>query len=73
VGETEQAAIKLQKLRARVEDHLKAVAGRETESLKNIQTYTVQAWLDKDRAEKDERAFVALANSLVSCPRNRER
>lgn len=46
--------------------HLKAVAGRETKSLKDIQTFTVQAWLEKIAQEKMARNSMRHIKSVLS-------
>ena len=48
------------------QNHIKAVSIRETESLKNIQTYTVQAWLDKIAQKKMERHSLQHIKSVLS-------
>ena len=47
-------------------NHLKAVAGRETESVKNIQTYMVQAWMDKIALKKMARHSLQHIKSALS-------
>jgi integrase len=47
-------------------NHLKAVAGRETESVKNIQTYMVQAWMDKIAQKKMARHSLQHIKSALS-------
>jgi integrase len=46
--------------------HLKAVAGRETKSLKEIQTFTVQAWLEKIAQQKMARHSLQHIKSTLS-------
>jgi len=47
-------------------NHIKSVSIRETESLKNIQTYPVQAWLDKIAQKKMARHWLQHVKSALS-------